>query len=159
MVPLSGRVLKPGVNRGGYEYVNLKDGPKHSNARVHSLVAICFLGYTPSIQQVVDHIDGDKRNNRLSNLQIITHRSNTTKGALCRNKLHSDLVGVSKSRKKWRAMIKINYDPLSLGSFEKEVDAGEAYKKALSKYIANKDYYDSELKHSSRKDKVKYLLS
>lgn len=73
----------------------------------------------------VDHIDGYGLNNQRSNLRIVTHRIN------CHNSRHfpgtSKYKGVSKSDKKWRAMIRNDGRKIHLGYFETEIEAAKAY--------------------------------
>ena len=50
------------------------------NVRVHQLMAICFLNHTPNgMRTVVDHINNNRLDNRLENLQIITQKENIQK--------------------------------------------------------------------------------
>lgn len=77
----SGRVLKQYVNRrNGYCYVNLSKHSKAGNARVHCLVMAAFdpvdkkPGFDP--EHTINHIDGDKTNNRLENLEWCTQSEN-----------------------------------------------------------------------------------
>lgn len=56
----------------GYEHVVLRFYGKKYRKRVHSLMGKTFLG-SP---QVVNHIDGDKSNNKLYNLEKSTHSEN-----------------------------------------------------------------------------------
>ena len=74
------RVTKGSVSAGGYMTTNLrKDGESHFKY-FHVLVAEAFLGYVANKGVIVaDHIDADKTNNKLSNLQVISHRENLTK--------------------------------------------------------------------------------
>lgn len=69
------RILKTRVNKNGYLYVNLcKDGKYHSVC-IHRLVAKHFLEeYTDDLQ--VNHIDGNKRNNNVSNLEMVSASEN-----------------------------------------------------------------------------------
>ena len=61
-------ILKPKMNRGGYLYVALwKDG-KSMTCRIHRLVAEAFLPNPLGLPQV-NHIDEDKTNNRVENLE------------------------------------------------------------------------------------------
>lgn len=70
------RLLKPVLNKDGYMFVRLcKDG-KTKNKRIHKLVANAFLGES-DLQ--VDHIDGNKQNNRLDNLEYVTPKENTNR--------------------------------------------------------------------------------
>lgn len=70
------RLLKPILNKDGYMFVRLcKDG-KTKNKRIHKLVVSAFLGES-DLQ--VDHIDGNKQNNRLDNLEYVTPKENTNR--------------------------------------------------------------------------------
>lgn len=70
------RLLKPILNKDGYMFVRLcKDG-KAKNKRIHKLVANAFLGES-NLQ--IDHIDGNKQNNRLDNLEYVTPKENTNR--------------------------------------------------------------------------------
>lgn len=72
---LKGTEVKSHDNGKGYKYVTLcKDGNK-KNYYVHILVAREFIGEYGESKQV-DHIDFDRKNNCVSNLQIVTIREN-----------------------------------------------------------------------------------
>src|SRR5690348_16033642 len=72
-------MMKPlyGNGRSKYPRVCLVQhvGGKHRKILIHSLVAEVFLGPRP-IGYQVDHIDGDKCNPALSNLQYVTASDN-----------------------------------------------------------------------------------
>lgn len=68
-----GTVLKPRPCRKGYLRVALR-GKEHS---VHRLVAATYLG--PS-ELTVDHLDGDKSNNNLDNLEYVSNTVNIRRG-------------------------------------------------------------------------------
>ena len=68
------RLLKPTINKDGYMFVRLCKNGKSKNMRIHKLVANAFLGEN-DLQ--VDHIDGNKLNNRLDNLEYVTPKENT----------------------------------------------------------------------------------
>ena len=59
----------------GYLLVNLYRDGKPRNFLVHRLVAMAFLGGIPRGMQV-NHKDGDKKNNRLENLEVVTQEEN-----------------------------------------------------------------------------------
>jgi hypothetical protein len=65
---------KPRVKDG---YLCLKIIKK--NIYLHHLVAETFISKRPE-GLVIDHIDGDKLNNKLSNLQYLTNEENSIKG-------------------------------------------------------------------------------
>lgn len=80
----------------------------------------------------VDHIDSNRLNNRIDNLQLLTPRENTIKSQDNRFK-HSNIIGVGKAGSKWRATIYYNNKDIHLGMFDTEREAGNAYRNALHK--------------------------
>lgn len=71
------RLIKAGVNKAGYVYANLRINGKTKPFAIHRLVAETFIDALKK-DQVVDHIDGDKTNNNLTNLRITSRSENTT---------------------------------------------------------------------------------
>lgn len=113
----------------GYLGVNLYKNGKRFRFFVHQLMAMAFLGHKINGHtMVVDHIDEDRNNNVLSNIRIIPHRENFSRGY--RNKT-SKYVGVHKHKAsgKWISKIGHNKKYYHLGSFESELDAHLAYQK------------------------------
>lgn len=76
-VPFSvkGRKLKNYKAANGYYVVNLIKGSKPTTRYVHDLVSAAFIGVKP-IRYTVNHIDGNKLNNHVSNLQYCTYAEN-----------------------------------------------------------------------------------
>lgn len=71
-----GNPLKPSINHRGYQIVNLMIDGKRKGVAVHTLVARAFCdGYKPEL--TVNHKDGNKTNNKASNLEWITLYENT----------------------------------------------------------------------------------
>ena len=72
------KLLTPSINRGGYAFVVLTDINKvRKSLKVHTLVARAFLP-NPENKPVVHHKDSNRSNNRLENLQWVTHQENST---------------------------------------------------------------------------------
>jgi hypothetical protein len=67
--------LKQGIMTSGYKMIVLKKDGKQKSLSVHRLVAIHFLPNNDCLEQV-NHIDGDKLNNNLSNLEWCTRSQN-----------------------------------------------------------------------------------
>jgi len=68
----SGKVLKPGLAGIGYHHLGLGRG---TQVYVHRCVVSAFLGPIPEGHEV-NHKNGVKTDNRLSNLEIVTHSEN-----------------------------------------------------------------------------------
>lgn len=84
----------------------------------------------------VDHINGDKLDNRKVNLRICTNSQNHMNKAKTSIKKSSKYKGVywSCERERWRSDIKINKKKIHVGSFLDEDIAAKAYNEAALKY-------------------------
>lgn len=71
-----GRVLKPIYGGDNYQMVCLRVNNKPKNQYIHRLVATTFIG-KPQGNMEVNHKDGDKKNNKVSNLEWVTSSENT----------------------------------------------------------------------------------
>ena len=78
-----GKVLIP--NNGTYIGVCLNKDRRQSFHRIARLVADAFMGECPSGYEV-HHKDGDTHNNRLDNLQYVTHEANMRYAFLAGNR-------------------------------------------------------------------------
>jgi hypothetical protein len=124
-------IMKQCIEGAGYYMLSLINLKKLSKSyRIHQLMAMTFLNHKPKKGLNVDHIDNNKLNNDLDNLQVITHRENNTKD---RRGGTSKYTGVSwcKQSKKWKATISINKISTHLGFFLDELEAAEAYQLKL----------------------------
>lgn len=73
---VAGRIKKPHLDGYGYPAVCLsRPGDKQRNFTIHVLVWEAFNGRRPA-GLTVNHKDGDKTNNRLGNLELLTHGDN-----------------------------------------------------------------------------------
>lgn len=129
---LKGKLLSYGISGKNYYTVSLCKGGKCKTHFIHSLAAICFLNHDKNQKgMVVNHIDMNKLNNKLSNLEIISHRKNCY---FKNENSTSKYVGVfwNSNKKTWNAQIYIGEKCFRLGSFKNEYDAHLAYQKKLN---------------------------
>lgn len=73
------RALKPTIDKYGYEKVGLFDGHKACHRTVHRLVAQAFIP-NPNDLPTVNHINEDKTDNRVSNLEWASVADNDNHG-------------------------------------------------------------------------------
>ncbi len=70
------RILKISLNTRGYPIICLTKNSKRTTKKVHRLVAKAFLKPAMIEKNQVNHIDGNKANNHISNLEWVTNREN-----------------------------------------------------------------------------------
>lgn len=70
-----GRLLKPKVNKYGYYSVSLSGHGRTTTTTAHKIVAEAFYGKRPE-GLVVNHKNGIKTDNRIENLEFVTHKQN-----------------------------------------------------------------------------------
>jgi len=122
------RLLIPQSN-GNYYHVGLWNNNKVKTIMIHHLVWDHFgTSERNSIIIQVDHKDGNKLNNHIDNLQLLSSRDNGIK-SIDKSKTTSKYMYVYKLRKKWQASFSGKY----IGLFETELDAHNAVKKELEK--------------------------
>jgi len=88
----------------------------------------------PSAKMHIDHIDGDKTNDRIENLQILSNQQNRAKKRKP-TKISSKYMGVSfrKNRKKFQALIKKWGKTYSFGNYRDEKEAAIARDRGMIK--------------------------
>jgi len=126
------RKLKPqraSQSKKGYVQVRLfnEDYKKGRLQYIHRLVWESFRGDIPKDKEI-DHIDGNPRNNKLSNLQILTRRENT-------QKYNRKKQGGTILRDKRDELIQ---DYEELGTFEKVAEKWGASIPAVNRVIRNR---------------------
>ena len=135
------RIIKVGdiagsINEYGYIIIGI-DGKVY---RAHRLIYLYHNGYFPSF---IDHIDGNKTNNKIENLRSAT----TSQNAMNRKisiKNSSGIKGVvwHKRDKKWVVQVKVNSKYQSFGYYEDkelaELVAIEATNKLHKEFSAYK---------------------
>lgn len=129
-----GKILNQSTTTSDYEYVNLCKNGKEKTRPIHVLVAITYLNHRPDGHKlVVDHIDGDKTNNKVSNLQIITHRENIKK-----RKDKNKYSGVYPHKQKWQVKIYVNTKRIHFGLYAEEEEAAKVAQNVYDSIEINK---------------------
>ncbi len=112
------------TNNRGYVY-GVVNGSRFA---IHRLIVNC-----PSKKQV-DHINGDRLDNRKQNLRICTNSQNhQNKPKTKRNT--SGYKGIRFKRGRWHAHITLNRKQKHLGAFDHKMEAVHAYDAAAKKYF------------------------
>jgi len=127
-------IILKGALSSGYYAVGLHKNNKGKKIRIHQLVWNAFGdGRVSSHNLVIDHIDENKLNNNIANLQLLSPRKNVIKGWQKKKKT-SCLPGVCwhKGHKKWCSKIVVN-----LGYFETQEEANKAYEDVIKKLGLN----------------------
>jgi hypothetical protein len=108
---------------GGYLLCRLK----YRRYMLHSLAWMYVHGYFPDHQkEAVNHINGNRSDNRIANLRLATRREYTANGRK-RTNCSSRLKGVTVHKGRFIAQIGTNGTVLRLGSYATEEEAHAAY--------------------------------
>jgi hypothetical protein len=121
-------IKKPHISKRGYWVVGFCKNKKESQKKIHRLLAIYFID-NPKKYPQVNHIDNNKLNNKISNLEWVSNRENACHRVKLSN-YTSKYTGVSyfKRDNKWRSSIQVNGVSIRFGMFKTEE---EAYQKRL----------------------------
>ncbi|MBD5703291.1 HNH endonuclease [Citrobacter freundii] len=126
----------------------------------HRAAWAIYYGQLP--HQHIDHIDGDKQNNRITNLRLCTHNQNQhNQGIRKTNKSGFKGVSFTKALNKWQAQICCNSKVKHLGFYECKVEAAHAYDIAAMEFHGEfawtnfpKEFYSGEAGYRNSKDSV-----
>lgn len=91
------KILKPNKVSFDYLQVTLYNNGKRKCRYIHNLVMESFIGKKPNGYEV-NHIDEDKSNNQLENLEYITRKENNNYGTRIERMIKSNVNG-KKSKK------------------------------------------------------------
>jgi len=121
---------KKQTGKNGYNFLQFMVNKKRYSVYLHRLVYWLHNRdwdiLDPSMENRIDHIDGNKQNNNIENLRVVTHQEN--------NWNRTNAKGYTLFRGKWMSQIFINRKKIHLGLFDKEDDARNAYLEAKKKY-------------------------
>lgn len=88
----TGKIRSKNINKSkGYYFVSISSGSRESKQtiEIHKAVADTFIGYKEDL--VVNHMDGNKLNNNVDNLEYCTYSENT---------LHAIKIGIFDQKNK-----------------------------------------------------------
>ena len=98
---------------------------------VHRLAWKMAYREEPSDDLVVDHINSDKADNRLTNLRLVTNRENCSKERAERSGLPTG-VSLASAGTPYQTQIRLNGRRHGLGRYESPEEASAAYQTALA---------------------------
>lgn len=124
----TGRKITP-KNKAGYVVVYLFGGSYYA----HRLAWLYVNGSMPAGQ--IDHINGDKSDNRIANLRVVSAALNSqNRPAQSNNKTGFKGVSFNTRRTRFHACIRVAGKTIHLGNFVKAEDAAAAYALAAARY-------------------------
>lgn len=153
------RILKQSDNEWGYNIVTLTKDSKRKPYKVHRLVAQAFIP-NPENKEQVNHIDGNKKNNNVQNLEWNTRQENITHAyinKLSNNTKTSNLIALKDDNDN----IISQYSGLTILANTINIDSGKILKTLTNNNVnfehiisLNKDYpIDLELNKLTRSTK------
>ena len=110
----------------GYIVATIKINNKIYEIRAHRLCWFLYYGKVP--KNFIDHINGSRDDNRITNLRDVTNQENQFNQTKARG------YRLDKRSGKYKARICLNKKEIHLGYFSTEQEAKEAYLQAKIKY-------------------------
>jgi hypothetical protein len=123
---ITGEYVRGRYDMEGYRLVALENrSGRHINKHFHVVFMACFKPDKTS-GLVIDHVNGNRKDNSLENLRRITESANS-RNKPKRKGCTSQYYGVHFKDNKWVARIIINKERIYIGAFETEEEAAHAY--------------------------------
>lgn len=109
-------------NDNGHGYLTTMINGKR--VMVHRIIWVMETGLEIPLSLEIDHIDGNRKNNQMSNLRMVTHSQNQRNQKLqCRNTSGKIGVRFYPITKRWIADIRIDGKTINLGYYKNKADA------------------------------------
>lgn len=122
---ITGALKKNQTTTKGYASCGLYKESHQKVMKVHRLVYKAFIG-TLSDSEQINHINGDKKDNRVTNLEKVSCVDNVNHCYIGK-KQRSYFPGVNPYKNKWAVYATVGKERIYLGTFGKEESAGKAY--------------------------------
>ena len=137
------KIHKQRVNEHGYYIITLRKLKEIKTFKVHKLVAMAFLNHIPcGMEKVVNHINFNRLDNRLENLEIVSAIENANQKHLKSSSIYTGVIVNKKRINSFISKIKIKSQSIYLGYYKDEKQASEMYELAV-KLV---DKYDGSAK-------------
>jgi NUMOD4 motif/HNH endonuclease len=119
-------ILKPFISTTGYLIIKLRKDNINTHFKIHRLTALLFIDNPKKLPEV-NHINRNKLDNSLQNLEWVTARENSCH-KVSETEKSSSYVGVSfcKQTGKWKSCIVFKKKRITIGRFSLENDAYQA---------------------------------
>tara|TARA_R110002020_G_scaffold273187_1_gene488262 strand:+ start:1100 stop:1588 length:489 start_codon:yes stop_codon:yes gene_type:complete len=128
------KFLKTRDNGNGYNIIDLsKDGIKKTFS-VHRLVGLTFLEKNENYPDI-DHIDGDRKNNNITNLRFVD-RSGNNRNTKRKNQTGYRGVCFCKNIERFKAQIRIDGKKKHLGVFSTPEEASKKYEEVYEEVMS-----------------------
>lgn len=118
------------VHKHGYKIVCLTVGGAYKKYLSHRLAWFYVHGIWP--EGDIDHINGDKADNRIINLRDVTRVQNMANAKSHKN-TKSGLKGISREDTAWKAQFTVNGKKIRVGRFKTKEEAYIAYCEAVKR--------------------------
>jgi predicted XRE-type DNA-binding protein len=103
-------ILKPYINESGYAEVDLYEDGERYRQKVHELVAETYFSEARQDSSLpINHINGDRTDNRVSNLEVVTAAENVVRDVSRRQKAGTYINPAAKLSEQDRVEIKLLY--------------------------------------------------
>lgn len=141
-------ILKEHLTINGYHQIQLWKDSKVVNKLVHILVWETFHGCTKPSNMDIDHIDGNKDNNRLDNLELVDRKENMRRAVELKLLSH---ITKDEDIEKCIELVRSGYS-MTKASQETNIsrDTLKRIRKGVGIHAKYKDLLDAAVKESKR---------